>query len=605
MSSDLPNIQAAASQPPRPSDPSAAPWYNVPQRAIVNVEHICIIQNVERAIDTLGGIAKVQQLLGDEGTSPVAQLYLHPGDRMCNPILSKNVGTNNILLQVTVPKRTGRKRKRGSLEPYQDAVGNEPKAPDEMISTAEGAQYLLHSTSANVGKYRIRPVGLIEQTHRFRGLPDFVWSTTNSPFMQKMREHIYPLDYEKMKSFKFDLSRGPKPGMDLIPPPSFTRLLIPFNYGYHQNPAVRRMVDAFGNVTTFNTQVANKILTQMVTYDVESVPAGPRDDLEPIDILEPLKHDLIERLRQLLEERPIWTRRAIGNRLAAPGREWNTKHIYQYAGYMFRSGPWRDAVVKFGVDPRSDPKYRIYQTMTFQIDEKQVEDLEMPNPGGQKPSRKAKNSLSHLFDGKTVVLDGKVWQVCDVVDPLLKSLLDTDDLRDECHIKTDGWYHNGTWAKVRVIMKAKLAKILAGEGEPNDMDYEKIAALPETIDKDTRLLAVLSNKKATKREVQWAADVRTIASAPQRVHRAEGDDGGQRSRTELEMGDGVIDRGTDIDPGLAYTITQEVERSGLLDNDGDAAIGDMDEEMEDDGIVGFGNSDEDMEGDSSAEEEDD
>lgn len=189
MSSDLPNIQAAASQPPRPSDPSAAPWYNVPQRAIVNVEHICIIQNVERAIDTLGGIAKVQQvwpsyvksrrkseleltlfqLLGDEGTGPVAQLYLHPGDRMCNPILSKNVGTNNILLQVTVPKRTGRKRKRGSLEPYRDAVGNEPKAPDGMISTAEGAQYLLHSTSANVGKYRIRPVGLIEQTHRFRG----------------------------------------------------------------------------------------------------------------------------------------------------------------------------------------------------------------------------------------------------------------------------------------------------------------------------------------------------------------------------------------------------------------------------------------------------
>ena len=396
---------------------------------------------------------------------------------------------------------------------------------------------------------------------------------------------------------------------------------------YHQNPAVKRMVDDFGNVTTFNTQSANKILTQMVTYDVESVPTGPRDDLEPIDVLVPLIQDSIERLRQLLEERPIWTRRAIGNRLAAPGRKWSSvaKQIYQYAGYMFRSGPWRDAVVKFGVDPRSDPKYRIYQTMTFQIDEKEVEDLEMPNPGGQKRRRKVKNSLSHLFDGKAVVLDGKVWQVCDIVDPLLKSLLDTDDLRDECHvsasahscrnlmatdsdaqqIQTDGWYHNGTWAKVKIIMKAKLAKILAGEGVPNDMDYEKIAALPEIIDKDTRLLAVLSSKTATKREVQWAADVRTIASAPRRVHRAGEDDGGQRSRSELEMGDGVVDRGTDIDPRLAYQITQAVERSGLLDNDGDAAIDDMDEEMEDDGIVGFGNSDEDMEEDSSAEEEDD
>lgn len=169
---------------------------------------------------------------------------------------------------------------------------------------------------------------------------------------------------------------------------------------------------------------------------METVPIGPRDDLEPIDTLEPLMQDLIQLLRQLLEERPIWTRRAINNRLIGPGREWSSvaKHVYQYAGYMFRSGPWRDAIVKFGVDPRSDPKYRIYQTMLYQIDEKEVEDMELPDPGGRKSGRKSKNRLSHLFDGKTAALDGKVWQVCDVVDPLLKSLLDTDNLRDECHV---------------------------------------------------------------------------------------------------------------------------------------------------------------------------
>ena len=150
-------------------------------------------------------------------------------------------------------------------------------------------------------------------------------------------------------------------------------------------------------------------------------------------------------------------------------------------------------------------------------------------------------------------------------------------------------------------MKAKLTKILAGEGVPNDMDYEKIAALPEIIDKDTRHLAVLStNKMATPREVQWAADVRTIASAPYKVHWTDEDGEEQRSKSELEMGDGVDDRGSALDPRLAQTITQEVERSGLLEGDGD-----VDEEMGDDGMVGFGNSDEDMEGDSPAEEDDD
>lgn len=109
------------------------------------------------------------QLLEDEGTSTIAQLYLHPGDQMSNPILSNNVSTHNILLQVTVPKRTGRKRKRGSLGPYHDAVGNAPEVPDRTISTARDTQNLLDFTSANVGRYHIRPVGLIEQTHRFRG----------------------------------------------------------------------------------------------------------------------------------------------------------------------------------------------------------------------------------------------------------------------------------------------------------------------------------------------------------------------------------------------------------------------------------------------------
>lgn len=62
MSNDITNIQAAASQTSRQAIPHVAPWYNVPQKAVVSVEHICIIRNVEKAIETLGGTAKVQQV---------------------------------------------------------------------------------------------------------------------------------------------------------------------------------------------------------------------------------------------------------------------------------------------------------------------------------------------------------------------------------------------------------------------------------------------------------------------------------------------------------------------------------------------------------------
>lgn len=206
------------------------------------------------------------------------------------------------------------------------------------------------------------------------------------------------------------------------------------------------------------------------------------------------------------------------NRVANQEYVYIIKQAFQYVGYMFRSGPWRDAIVKFGIDPRSDPKYRIYQTMMFQIFTRD------PDGAGHKRWEdertrfaksmrgKEQNKNSHLFDGKTAHMDGKVWQVCDITDPLLKSLLSTIHLREECDIRSDGWYQNGTWAKAKIIMKAKLAKIMEG-GTPSDLDYTKLLEIPDVIDASTRKQAILKGK-GTPQEVQWATDIRAVASSP-------------------------------------------------------------------------------------------
>ncbi|KAJ3509329.1 hypothetical protein NM208_g15684 [Fusarium decemcellulare] len=67
-------------------------------------------------------------------------------------------------------------------------------------------------------------------------------------------------------------------------------------------------------------------------------------------------------------------------------------------------------------------------------------------------------SESHIFDGETFHTDGKVWQVCDITDPLLKDLLDNADIRPNWDTSS-GWYHGGLWAKVKAIMKTKLVAI--------------------------------------------------------------------------------------------------------------------------------------------------
>ena len=149
---------------------------------------------------------------------------------------------------------------------------------------------------------------------------------------------------------------------------------------------------------------------------------------------------LIAACRRLMEDRPIFTRRALMNCTAC--KDWDNvgqsggKMVFQYVGYSFGSGPWRDAVVRYGVDPRNDAQYRFYQTMMLMLDnEPRVGRSKgtKSKPERTKMAQELSNE-SHIFDGTNVSKDGKLWQVCDITDPLFKDVLATEYLRTECHV---------------------------------------------------------------------------------------------------------------------------------------------------------------------------
>ena len=147
----------------------------------------------------------------------VVPLYLRYNDPSCVPIFSRNSATKNVLLQISVPKRTGRKRKRGSQDPYSGEVAGLEENGDVSRSEADSIRSqsrrdnpleLLRTLKDNVGRYSVEAVAEIEQTHRFRGMQifepvgimltllsgqaDFHQSTTNSPFMSELKNKVYP-----------------------------------------------------------------------------------------------------------------------------------------------------------------------------------------------------------------------------------------------------------------------------------------------------------------------------------------------------------------------------------------------------------------------------
>lgn len=130
---------------------------------------------------------------------------------MCVPILSRNTATNNILLKITVPKRTGRKRKRGSEDPYSDLnstssnINSSTTTPNlQSQGRLDAPNQLQRKLKDNVGKYTIEAVGQIRQTHRYRckffhpefamspayckGLTDFHFSVANTRFYSNFRD---------------------------------------------------------------------------------------------------------------------------------------------------------------------------------------------------------------------------------------------------------------------------------------------------------------------------------------------------------------------------------------------------------------------------------
>ncbi|KAI9818242.1 MAG: tau 95 subunit of transcription factor TFIIIC [Thelocarpon impressellum] len=417
-------------------------------------------------------------------------------------------------------------------------------------------------------------------------LSDFQYSTESSPFMNKFNEAMVNFDYSKIKSFKLDPSKGVKPLTDLIPPPSFTNHEIPFNYSYQQNPAVKALLDSEGKAVLRNISAAPKILTFMVRYDVKEAPSTYPPDLPPLESVDPAIQDCVQQTVKLMEQRPIWTRRALANNLKAT--DTNIRFAFQYCGYMFRSGPWREALVRYGVDPRTDARYRHYQTLMFQMPARLQHGQDQDKKWAEERTRyrrahkgKPRERASHIFDGHSVCLDGKVWQVCDITDPLLSHLLSTTSLRPTCDSRCDGWFHNGTWAKAKTIMKAKLSALLAGR-HASTVDLARLLTLPDVITEENRADAQLRRGVASSRELGLASEIRGKAGRGHTGRLDLRDDGGGGS---LGAGKVADER---VEEAMAHlrTATREAEDEAVLDDDeeDDSELGELselDDEMAD------------------------
>ncbi|KAI1849403.1 hypothetical protein JX265_008557 [Neoarthrinium moseri] len=468
------------SQGPK-QNPHAAPYFEAPPQKIIAVEHPYIIKDVDKAVKTFGTNPNLQRLFEDDTGRVSLPLWLRPQVPTTKPIMSHNAASNNVVLKITVPKRTGRKRKRGSDEPFSgdfawsDAASSEPVCSfarlDDPTST-------LRKLQDNIGKYQAEAVGYVKDTHRYRGLADFQFSGKDYPYLTKVADHLLPMKVSKLKELRIDPSLHTGKGQEIIPPPYFTDRTIPFNYLYEQNPYVREQgKDEHGNPIVINVQ-SRLALTfgHYINHDQYPIPVGPTKNVMNSRQVPP---DLLERMRAAMNERPIWTRRALITRVAPYYSDNSLKIAVQLVGYQFKGGPWRDAVIKYGVDPRTSPEYRIYQTLAFKLEQLPINSI--VKNGVVRSMGKEETRRSYFWDGQSYCTNGKFWQICDITDPELVKMIEAAPLRTECDINSEGWWYTGTWSKVKAFMKAKMIAIKAGRLGSEDDEPKKKDCLYDSI----------------------------------------------------------------------------------------------------------------------------
>jgi len=356
---------------------------------------------------------------------------------------------------------------------------------------------------------------------------------------------------------------------------------------YRQNPTVKHAVGQSGDITTINTQQPSKIRTFLVPYDISVIPSKPQESLPPVEKLDAALRNTVEAIKVLFEQQPAWTRRALRNHLTTDEQRTNLRWAVPYVGYIFRSGPWRDAIIKLGVDPRSSPEFRHYQTFMFRLLPREPDTA---RDGGRRHNISRtdidEDPNSHIFTGSLPLpLDGKIWMVRDIADPMIKSVLYKEDnksangesfLRETCDTVSDGWFGNGALAKAKTIMRAKISALIENR-QPDEGEFERILEFPDHAENEADLVNFMfDSSSSTKRDDMLATEVRAaIKGSPvwrdkhdkEKQNESKGKKKGKgkgKEKVEMEM--------EDVQQEQSEGEEEEMERVQMLEEQVAAAI---------------------------------
>ncbi|EJU06250.1 hypothetical protein DACRYDRAFT_73628 [Dacryopinax primogenitus] len=505
------NAQAG---PSRTSDADTgytpAPLLTLPPTTYCAVEYPGILRSLDsypHALATLGGQDAVDTAFRRLASGRPMELYLRPEDKLAHPILGEVLEWRGMVVKV-VKRRRKRKRPEGE------------NTVDGEIGNGKGRE---KEEDEDGGVYTTEVLGMARKIARFRAMADFAFSPPEDEPIMNLRKSMDNLDAKAILAFEFKpvkedyvvyppgVSASPAPGttkgassdpsaqptsnLRLFPPPRFSRAAVPALYNSRKNIASIPVTVTDPTTGEERTRYQNKFRHSAtpiatISYDAPDVPEKEPEGAEKV--LDQPSMRVLEKLRKLFEERPIWSRLALKNQLSEAEDQIlvNTRPMYAYTGYIFSDGPWRDFHVKWGYDPRKIPESRIYQRMQFRNLENEYTrassvrfrrangEEDLPMEEDWRGITLQRNRNTHIFNGRELFRNVGNYQLCDMTDPLLqKHIHDPNGVDQECDASY-GWYTPTAWGRIRAIARLKFRGLVEGriltDAECEDIETEEL-----------------------------------------------------------------------------------------------------------------------------------
>ncbi|XP_057824264.2 uncharacterized protein LOC131036397 isoform X2 [Cryptomeria japonica] len=163
---------------------------------------------------------------------------------------------------------------------------------------------------------------------------------------------------------------------------------------------------------------------------------------------------------KLFDERPIWPKRTLQERLADDGLKITYDHLKRLlfrTAYYFGCGPYRTLWIRNGYDARKDPESRIYQRVDFRIPKPLRDSINANSKEGEKVLWKDICAFRVVPHKKFSSL-----QLYDLQDDYIQEQIRKPPERTTCRQST-GWFSRSTFDRLRLHVRVRFLSLLSSD----------------------------------------------------------------------------------------------------------------------------------------------